>query len=252
MSMSVSLHHQPLLDASHCSLSSSVTPKAYAFGAAAEFSATPCSNSSFSTTSSTPASAVSSCSSHSLALPRAVSLSARTIADAHAALEALCALSSSRPFSPTVCSGVAQAVSSDDDSWLPRTTSQPSAVTVFDSAVVPSISLGEYGVALTSRIPHLNSELTLAAVVLCRRYISATRAPPTASMMHRLYATAFYIAMCSHCDVVVTPSDFASVAGLAPSEMPRLTRTLLLAVDWRTQVTRDQLETLVAACDPLL
>jgi len=60
--------------------------------------------------------------------------------------------------------------------------------------------------------------------------------------VHRFIISAVSLSSKSHCDAFCTNAHYARVGGLAPSELSRLERAFLTAIDWRLACTREVLQ----------
>jgi hypothetical protein len=60
--------------------------------------------------------------------------------------------------------------------------------------------------------------------------------------VHRFIISAISLSSKSHCDAFCTNAHYARVGGLAPSELSRLERAFLAAIDWRLACTREVLQ----------
>jgi Cyclin len=60
--------------------------------------------------------------------------------------------------------------------------------------------------------------------------------------VHRFIIAAVSLSSKSHCDAFCTNAHYARVGGLAPSEVARLERAFLAAIDWRLACTREVLQ----------
>jgi hypothetical protein len=60
--------------------------------------------------------------------------------------------------------------------------------------------------------------------------------------VHRFIIAAVSLSSKSHCDAFCTNAHYARVGGLAPSELARLERAFLAAIDWRLACTREVLQ----------
>jgi hypothetical protein len=60
--------------------------------------------------------------------------------------------------------------------------------------------------------------------------------------VHRFIISAVSLSSKSHCDAFCTNAHYARVGGLAPSELSRLERAFLAAIDWRLACTREVLQ----------
>jgi len=60
--------------------------------------------------------------------------------------------------------------------------------------------------------------------------------------VHRFIISAVSLSSKSHCDAFCTNAHYARVGGLAPSELSRLERAFLAAIEWRLACTREVLQ----------
>jgi hypothetical protein len=60
--------------------------------------------------------------------------------------------------------------------------------------------------------------------------------------VHRFIIAAVSLSSKSHCDAFCTNAHYSRVGGLAPSELARLERAFLAAIDWRLACTREVLQ----------
>lgn len=119
-------------------------------------------------------------------------------------------------------------------------------VTVFHSGVVPPVSLVELNVAMMRPETGMTTTTAAIAVALFRRYEVATGLAVTTLMMHRLFITALLVATKTHQDAVCGNYVVALASGIPCAELNRLEAALLIALDWRSLVTDDDLAALVA------
>ncbi|KAI0301081.1 cyclin-domain-containing protein, partial [Multifurca ochricompacta] len=118
----------------------------------------------------------------------------------------------------------------------------PESISRFHSASVPQISILDY---LRRIVRFTNLEKT--CLLLTLHYIDQICArEPTFTIssltVHRFIITAVSLSSKSHCDAFCTNPHYARVGGLAPSELARLERAFLAAIDWRLTCTREVLQ----------
>ncbi|KAF8473026.1 cyclin-domain-containing protein [Russula ochroleuca] len=117
----------------------------------------------------------------------------------------------------------------------------PESISRFHSASVPQISILEY---LRRIVRFTNLEKTCLLLILyyidqiCAREPTFTISSLT---VHRFIISAISLSSKSHCDAFCTNAHYARVGGLAPSELSRLERAFLAAIDWRLACTREVL-----------
>jgi len=118
----------------------------------------------------------------------------------------------------------------------------PESISRFHSASVPHISILDY---LRRIVRFTNLEKTCLLLVLhyidqiCAREPTFTISSLT---VHRFIISAVSLSSKSHCDAFCTNAHYARVGGLAPSELARLERAFLAAIDWRLACTREVLQ----------
>ncbi|KAH9971070.1 cyclin-domain-containing protein [Lactifluus volemus] len=118
----------------------------------------------------------------------------------------------------------------------------PESISRFHSASVPQITILDY---LRRIVRFTNLERTCLLLILhyidqiCAREPTFTISSLT---VHRFIITAVSLSSKSHCDAFCTNSHYARVGGLAPSELARLERAFLAAIDWRLACTREVLQ----------
>ncbi|KAN0116402.1 Cyclin domain containing protein [Russula decolorans] len=118
----------------------------------------------------------------------------------------------------------------------------PERISRFHSASVPQISILEY---LRRIVRFTNLEKTCLLLILhyidqiCAREPNFTISSLT---VHRFIISAVSLSSKSHCDAFCTNAHYARVGGLAPSEVSRLERAFLAAIDWRLACTREVLQ----------
>jgi len=118
----------------------------------------------------------------------------------------------------------------------------PESISRFHSASVPQISILEY---LRRIVRFTNLEKTCLLLILhyidqiCAREPTFTISSLT---VHRFIISAVSLSSKSHCDAFCTNTHYARVGGLAPTELSRLERAFLTAIDWRLACTREVLQ----------
>jgi len=118
-------------------------------------------------------------------------------------------------------------------------------LSVFHSKVLPQISLFELSCTM-NRATNCGESLLLMTLVLASRYCTTTKTRPTALMMHRLYVACLLVAIKAHSDEYLDNAAFAHVCGVTLTELNRLECEIVSALDWHLQVTREEVDALLA------
>jgi hypothetical protein len=119
-------------------------------------------------------------------------------------------------------------------------------LTWFHSREAPASALIAVFDSMAKRIRTFDATAGRAAVVLMRRYSDHTGLAITTQMVHRLFLAALVVASKAHHDELVRNRDLAKVAGLHPLEVERMEAAVCVGINWRAQVTSEDLDSLAA------
>lgn len=122
------------------------------------------------------------------------------------------------------------------------------AATVFDSSVIPPISIHKYLARLRASF-RCSDATFLAALILVDRMLECdgSRLPLTMHNVHRLFLACLVVSVKYHEDIVFANSHYAKAGGVALKEVNRLERTLLKSLDFDLGIDPDQFQRFEAA-----
>lgn len=126
------------------------------------------------------------------------------------------------------------------------------AATVFDSSAVPPITIHDYLKRLSAHFQCSDGNF-IVAFIMADRLLQHDQGhlPLTMQNVHRLFLASLMVAVKFHEDYVYKNSHYAKAGGVRLSEVNRLERVLLLALDFDLRIDPDDFHRCEAALKAL-
>ncbi|KAJ9464753.1 Cyclin-U3-1 [Diplonema papillatum] len=121
-----------------------------------------------------------------------------------------------------------------------------SSVSVFDGTKDGPMSIQDYLIRMV-KYGYCSKETFIIVVIYLDRFYSATSRELTTRNIHRLLLSSFVVAVKLRDDMYYSNSYYATIGGVSLSDMNRMERLFLAALNWDTYVDRGEYEKYVAS-----